>query len=304
MHLRWLGVCLASTVALGAQSALAQPKTSCGADQALQSIDTSGRGVTCINVPDGAALQGQISAEVTARSVADAQLEGQLNVERAIRENADAALLNTINQAVGGAETSIVGTYTFSGTQSCLNSTFGFDQSTLTPLPSTDLNRAAVVSISTALTTGSRTFNPGGTGTVEFTTMSINYPGAFYSAGGFAGVTTGGPPSPAGGAVPAGNVSTILTTGTFNWHIEDGRLFIEDGNLPGTFIGGGRVGWSARVEGAPRSVAVLGKDLRLITLTNETVSVETTVTTSPAGEPFQEFRTPRLCGRERLLRKM
>jgi hypothetical protein len=293
MGLRWLGVCLASTVALAAQSALAQPVNGCPAGQAMQSSDASGQNVTCVPIPPPVDL-GPLQA-------ADAALLGAINDETQARIAADNELRASIG---GGAETSIVGTYTFSGTQSCLNSTFGFNPN-LTPIASTDPMRAAVVSISTALATGSRTFNADGTGTAQQTTMSINYPGAFYSSSGFAGVTTGGP-SPAGGpAIPGGNVGTIFQeTISFNWNIEDGRLIIQDAISPGIFTSGGRIGWSARVEGVPRSVGVLGKDVRVISITNENVAVETTVTTSPATEPFQEFRTPRICQRERTLRKL
>lgn len=283
MSMRWLGGVFAIAAALGAQSALAQPINGCPDGQAIQASDASGKNIRCVPVPapvDVSGLQAQINAEAEARAGMDATLLGAIEALQ---------------------EQSIVGRYAFSGTQSCLNSTFGFNPN-FTPMVSTDPSRAAVVSLSTAATTGFRTFNADGTGTVETNTMSINYPGAFYSSGGFSGVTVGGPTVPGGPAVPSGNASTIVQTSTFTWRIEDGRVIIEDASSPGVFTSGNRVGWAARVENVPAYAGVLGKDLRIISLSHENIGVETAITTSPDG--LTEFRTPRICHRERTLRKM
>jgi hypothetical protein len=139
---------------------------------------------------------------------------------------------------------------------------------------------------------------------MELNAMTINHPGAFYTSTGFVGVTTGGPFGQGEPAVPAGGASTVTQTGTFNWRIEDGRLIIDDVAGPGVFTSGPRDKWITRLEGVPRYVGVLGKDLRVISISHEGPAVETSILTSPAGEPFQEFRTPRICTRERTLRKL
>ena len=97
MDLRCLGVCLASTVALGAQSALAQPTTGCPDGHAIQSSDMSGRGVKCIPVPDGAALQEQINAEAATREQGDATLLTAINDETEARKTAIQALQDSMS---------------------------------------------------------------------------------------------------------------------------------------------------------------------------------------------------------------
>jgi hypothetical protein len=49
---------------------------------------------------------------------------------------------------------------------------------------------------------------------------------------------------------------------------------------------------------------VLGKDLKTLTVTNEAPGVEVSVLSSPPGEPLQVFETPRICVRDRVLRKL
>lgn len=286
MAMRWLGGVFAIVTVLGAQGAQAQPVNGCPEGQAIQASDASGKHVVCVAIPAPVDVSG---------------LQGQINAERTAREGMDVILQDAIDEL---RPTVIEGTYAFTGMQTCLNSTFGFNAD-LTPVASTDPNRAAVVSHSSAVTTGFRTFNANGTGTTQLRTMSVSVPGAFYTSSGFNGITTGGQTFPGGPALPGGNASVVDQAANFTWRIEGNRLIIEDESAPGLFIAGNRVGWTALVTGVPRQVGVLGKDLRLISVSHEGFAVETTATISPPEvQPPQQFSTPRICARERTLRKM
>lgn len=292
MRKHWLGASIALAAALIAQSAAAQSFNSCPEGQAVQGSDASGKHISCIAIPDVSGLQGQINAEAGARAAADAALLDAINDERSARIAADEEL----NPA------QISGTYSFTGMQTCMNSTFGFNPD-WTPAPSPDPNRAAVVTLNSAVATGLRTFNPDGSGTSQIRTVSTIFPGAFYSGNGFAGVTGAGI-APSGAAIPSGNGSIVEQTGTFRWRVEGNLLIIEDQAAPGVFTAGNRTGWSIVVSGVPRQVGVLGKDLRLIHVSHDTLAVETNTIMSPPNLPPQQFATPRICVRERLLRKM
>lgn len=128
---------------------------------------------------------------------------------------------------------------------------------------------------STAAVWGFRTFNAGGTGTSEFHTQSLGFGG--------------------------GSESRI--TSSFTWAIVGNRLIIDDATSTGTITRGGpRVGWTVITEGVPRAVGILGKDLRIISIVHEEMKVETGITRSPDGAT--QFSTPRICHRERTLRKL
>jgi hypothetical protein len=270
----------------GVQSALAQASTSCPAGEVMQGSDPSGKKLQCVPLPPPVDVSG---------------LQAQIDAEKSAREGMDIILQDAVGEL---RPTAIEGTYAFTGMQACINSSFGFNPD-LTPVASSDPNRATVVSHSSAVTTGFRTFNADGTGTTQLRTMSVGMPGAFYTNGGFSGISSGGPTLPGGPAIPGGNASVVDQTASFNWRIEGNRLIIEDQPAPGVFIAGNRVGWGALVTGVPRQVGVLGKDLRLISLSHEALAVETTATTSPPNvQPPQQFSTPRICVRERTLRKM
>jgi hypothetical protein len=260
----------------------AQVINSCPQGQAMQGSDPSGKHIQCIAVPDASGLQAQIDAERTAREGMDVILQDAIDELR---------------------PADISGTYSFTGVQTCMNSTFGFNPD-LTPVPSPDPNRAAVVTQNSSVATGFRTFNENGTGTSQIRTVSMVFPGMFYSSSGFTGVTGAGI-APSGAAIPGGNGSIVEQSGTFSWRIEGNLLIIEDEPAPGVFTAGNRTGWSIVVTGAPRQVGVLGKDRRLIHVSNDAFAVESNVITSPpAVQPPQQFSTPRICLRERLLRKM
>lgn len=300
MKFHWLRVCFAAAMVLAAQNVNAQPpERTCPAGEAVQALDVAGRITACVPVPPPVnlapllaadqQLQTNINNEAAARAGMDATLLDAINTEAEARKAADDELRATIN------ESSIVGSYTFSGTQSCINSTFGFNDD-FTPKGTTDPIRAAVVSQLTSVTTGTRTFNADGTGSAQFRTRSIFFPGTFMTSTGFTGVTTNGL------GRPGGSASVAVQSGTFTWTLVDGKLTIDDSDeVSGTIIAGPSAGCSVRNVGIPPAVGIVGKDAKTITIQHEDFAVETGITTCPNGSVFSN---PRICQRERLLRKM
>jgi hypothetical protein len=295
-------VCLAASAGfIAAQAARAdddgRPRVvSCPAGQAIQSINIFGKTV-CVPVPDPATLEGAISSEAAARAAGDAQLQNNIDNEASLRSVMDTALQNAIDVL---NPSRIEGTYTFSGTQVCINSTFGFNDD-LTPASSPD-GRGAAVSQFTAISTGTRTFNSDGTGTAEVEGFTMSFPGAFYTnpplpSLPFTGVTTGGSTSK-----PAGGVAAFKQAGTFTWRAEGGKLIIEDGPIEGTILqGGSTAGCTLKSSNLPASVGTLGKDLKIISMIPGSIRVETSEISCLDGRKITALR---ICNRERLLRKM
>ena len=280
--------------------AQAQPVRSCPDGQAVNSLRPNGEPVQCIPVPAPVNL---------------APLELAIVQETAERKQADADLSASINEA------SIVGRYAFSGTQVCYSSSRGFNADlspTMPPSftpppppapgdpvpPPTQVVPTTFISQGTGTVTGFRTFNADRTGVLELVATNLAYPGIVYTNfNGVLSATVSGGPAP--------NASTSNQQGTFQWDIVDGKLVIDDaaGDQGGTITAGGsRVGWIFTIRNLPRQVGVLGKDLKTITLSNELVNdrpgVEIGVTTSPPGLAPQVFETPRICVRDRVLRKV
>jgi hypothetical protein len=256
----------------------AQPVRSCPDGQAVSSLNPNGTPVQCIPVPPPVNL---------------APLEAAILQESVERKEADADLRSSIN------ETKISGTYAYSGSQTCLTSTTGFRED-LTPMPSTDPARAAVVFPFTLYATGFRTFNEDGTGTVEQSGRAVTAPTIFVTNAGFAGVgTVVEPPNP---GRPSGSVTSARQTGTFTWRVADGKLFITDASpITGTFDAGPNTGCTLSTEGMPPMVGVLAKDLRTISLAHDGIAVErNTITCSGVVVS----NSPRICHRQRLLQKM
>ena len=268
-------------------------------------------------VPNLGAIQAKIDAETAARIAADTQLQSKLNAETAARLATEAELRASIP---GGAETGIVGRYSFSGTNVCLNSPQGFDPVTFLPLlqpappqplpmppmsPQTVIGPATFVNPSSATVSGFRTFNADGTGTAEAFTHNLGHPGVFY-ANGFN--SNAQPFISTGVSAGMGNASTSHLTGAFTWHIAGGKLIIDDSGPMGftgpITSGGTRVGWISTTANVPPLVGVLGKDLRIISMVQEVAAIEISVLMSPAGQPFQQFNTPRTCHRERTMRRI
>ncbi|HKQ28663.1 MAG TPA: hypothetical protein VJT77_08690 [Burkholderiales bacterium] len=293
---------LATTMVLMAHSAAAQPVNGCPAGQAMQSSDPGGRNVTCVAIPSLSGLQGQITT-----------LQSRLNDETAARLATEAEL----RASIGGAETSIVGRYTFTGTQSCVNSSQGFDPATFLPIvlpsppqpvslppmpPQTVIGPSTFVGHFTSTVSGFRTFNADKTGTADFFAHTIFQSTLFY-ANGFN--SNGQPFMSAGVAAGPGGATTSHFTGSFTWDIVGGKLYIYEPAIgpTGTVTSGGtRVGWISSTENLPPMVGVLGKDLRIISMVHEASGIEFGVQSNPNG--IEVFRTPRICHRERTLRRI
>jgi hypothetical protein len=278
MVLRRFVLCVLAPVALAAfQTAQAQPVRACPEGQAVNSLHPNGTPVQCIPVPppvDVSGLNQAIVQESAERKAADAEIR---------------ASISEINP------TRVSGRYLFSGPTICLNSTFGFNAD-LTPRASTDPTRAAVVNPTTLFTTGFRTFNEDGTGIVEVDTQSVTHPTIFVTSTGFAGVGT------LPGNRPSGSVSVASQTGTFTWHVTDGKLFIADASgLSGTFSAGPNTGCTARNDDMPPIVGVLAKDLRTISIGHDGVGEERLTITCNGAVVSSGLR---ICHRQRLLQKM
>ena len=310
----------AGALLIAAQPASAQPVNGCPTGQAMQSSDPSGRNITCVPIPNVSGLQSQISAESAARQAADTQLQTNINTEAANRMGMDAVLLQQIQQetsdrkaaddALRGTilpiETSIVGSYTFTGPVTCLNASNGFNDDLTPKAPSSTTPPSSVVSLLHGLSFGTRTFNADGTGHVDVTTQSVLTPNFLYILSSNQGQTFfssalgfGGP-----NGLPSGGVSVVVQSGDFTWEIVDGTLYITEPNISGTFTQGNRAGWTTTTTGVPRAVGVLGKDLRLIVTRNETAGVETTLQTPGPGQTGQALTGFRICTRERSYRKL
>ena len=277
MILRQCVFCVLAAAAGFVNQVQAQAVRGCPDGQAVNSLHPNGEPAQCIAVPAPVNL---------------APLEAAILQESVERKAADADLRASIN------ETKISGTYAYSGSQVCLTSTSGFRED-FAPAPSTDPARAAVVFQTTLLATGFRTFNEDGTGTVEQSGQAVNAPTVFVTSSGFAGVgTVVEPPNP---GRPSGGVASARQTGTFTWHVADGKLFVADSPLTGTFDSGPSKGCTVRNDDVPSMVGVLGKDLRTISLAQDGIAAERNTITC-AGVVVSS--NPRICHRQRLLQKM
>jgi hypothetical protein len=277
MILRQCVFCVLAAAAGSVNFVQAQPVRSCPDGQAVNSLNPNGSPVQCIPVPPPVNL---------------APLEAAILQESVERKAADADLRASVS------ETKISGTYAYSGSQICLNSSTGF-RDDLSPMPSADPARAAVVSQNIVYTTGFRTFNEDGTGSVELSAQAVNPPAIFVTNTGFAGVgTIVEPPNP---GRPGGNVTSARQTGTFTWRVADGKLFVADAQAVGTFDAGPSTGCTIRIDDAPAMVGVLAKDLRTISLAHDGIAVERNTVTC-AGVVVSS--NPRICHRQRLLQKM
>jgi len=191
---------------------------------------------------------------------------GDLNA----RIDAEAVARMQGDQAVRDAinETSIVGRYAFTGTRTCLGNFAGFDPNG-NPLPGFDPNGFPLPPSpfgQWSLVRGFYVFNAGGTGT------------------GIADVET----------VTLGRVSTTTVSGEVQWTIEDGKLTVIGDLANATFT----------TEDRAPLTAYLGKDLKVITIAQEGIHVETLVTHRVINGVPTETRMPRICTRNMVLTKM
>jgi hypothetical protein len=279
----FLNYAFAATMCVfGVQEALAQPVTGCPAGQAMQSSDTSGRKVTCVALPDVTALQQM-----------DATILSAVAAEKAARESADQALNARLDGA--GAEASIVGTWSVTGSQSCMNSSRGFNAD-MTPLITVvPPGQPAIITVVTQVTgtvNGTRSFRADGTGTAVAVNQNIGYPTLLYGLS----------PTQIGGI---GGATSSTSTSEFTWRIEaDDTLIVEeDKRLVNPFTAPpSRVGTSLVIEDLPPFVGRISKDRRTITMTHPGMSIERGMFVNSDGQ--EQSRSDRFCHRDRVLTRL
>jgi len=330
----------AAALFLAAQTALAQQTNGCPAGQAMQSSDPSGKRITCVPIPDVSGLQGQISAEATARATTDTQLQNAINAETAARTAGDTQLQNglgaeaaariaadsaeaasrigmdaTLLQAINdeaAARNAAIGDLRNAVIEQSIVGTYAFSGPVVclnssngfnddrTPKAATSPTGSTVISQLSGISHGTRTFNADGTGTVDVTTQSILTPSIFYTSTNGVGIGFNVAPPN-----PSGGVNVSAQNASFTWQIVAGnKLVITEDTVTGTFTDGNRIGWSIVNSNLPKAVGILGKDLRTITLTTEDVQVETTLQTPPPGQQGTPATNFRICGRHRVLTKL
>jgi hypothetical protein len=278
MSMRTYAFAVAAAALLGVQAVHAQPSNGCPPGQAMQSSNPSGNTVTCVPIPDTAALRGAIDAETQARSNADTALSGEISELRAKVE-----------------EPSIAGRWAFTGPQSCLSSSTGFN-TTLQPI---FVAGVTVLSTSSTAVSGVRVFGAPdatgkGTGMVSATFHTITNP-TFLSP------TPAPPPPPAPPMIPAspfriGSAAITALQSTFSYEIQGENVIIDDGSAVGQIVKGSP--GTIQILGNPRLFGKISKDRRTILLAQEDLVVEQSVFTPAVGTPFT---TDRVCSRERTL---
>ena len=200
------------------------------------------------------AQAGGLPAEIAARIAADQQLREQIN------------------------ETSVVGRYAMTGSQTCWNSNTGFNAD-FTPVFQPGVT--TTLSTTSIFVRGFFAFQGDGHGTSEILATVVNPPGGFNVTG-------------------TGAVSVQRLDGTFDWMVEGGTLTVFNQTAPGVVVQGSNVGSTGNVLNVQPLVGSVGKDTKVITLANDGLGVET-VQRFVNG---QTFSSDRVCGRERVLTKL
>src|SRR5688572_16542445 len=242
MSMRIYALAMGAASLFGVQAVQAQPINGCPPGQAMQSSSPSGKTVTCVPIPDTAALQGAINAEAQARRNADTALSGEISELRAKVE-----------------EPSIAGRWAFTGPQSCLSSSSGFN----TFLQPNFIPRVTVLSTSSTSVSGVRNFGAPdaagkGTGTASATFHTITQPT-------FLSLTPPPPPPPAPPIAPGspfrtGSASITTLESTFTYEIQGENVIIDDAPAVG-LIGKGFPG-TVQILGNPRFFGKISKDRR------------------------------------------
>ena len=274
MNMRIYAFAVGAAALLGVQAVQAQPMNGCPPGHAMQSSSPGGNTVTCVPIPDTAALRGAIDAEAQARSSADTALSGEISELRAKVE-----------------EPSIAGRWAFTGPQNCLSSSTGFNTTTLQPI---FIAGATVLSTSSTAVSGVRIFGAPdaagkGTGTASATFHTITNP-TFLSPA---------PPVPASPFRPGSAAITTLE-GTFSYEIQGENVIIDDAPAVGQIVKG--FPGTIHILGNPRLFGKISKDRRTILLAQEDLVVEQSVFTPANGTP--STTTDRVCSRERTLIKL
>jgi hypothetical protein len=246
MSMRIYAFAVGAAALLGVQATEAQPLNGCPPGQAMQSSSPSGNTVTCVPVPDTAALSGEIS-------------ELRAKVE----------------------EPSIAGRWAFTGPQHCLSSSTGFNTS-LQPI---FVAGVTVLSTSSTAVSGVRSFGPPdaggkGTGTVSATFHTVTQP-TFLSPT----PPPPPPPAPPTGASPFRSGSAAITTleSTFSYEIQGENVIIDDAPAVGQIVKG--FPGTVQTFGNPRYFGKMSKDRRTILLAQEDLVVEQSVFTPAVGTP-------------------
>src|SRR5688500_8919999 len=207
-----------------------------------------------------------------------------LKEEAAARQAMDENILEMLGQLT---ETDIVGRWAMTGSSMCLQSSNGFNPTTMSAQFPT------VVSQLHSTVSAVRTFRADGTGTSSGVTQGLSMPQLNF----------GTSPSPLGFA---GGASVTDLNAEFTWKIDpiSGKLMIDDDNLiPQKFLQPpARVGFSVIVQNVPPFVGYISKDKKTIVLTHPEVAIETSVLLDPSGAEIG--RTPRFCARERVLTRL
>jgi hypothetical protein len=302
MEKYWRCGLAAAAVVFSAHGAWAQSVTGCPAGQAMQSSDPSGKSITCVPIPDTAALQQQITNEANARQAADTALTQQIANEAAARQAADSALGARIDALT---EADIVGKWAVSGTTTCLGSSTGFSTEFMSPIVPGPGLPSAFVSQLTGTFIGTRTFIAGGTGHADGTSHTMSFPATFH------GTLTSPPPPPAsplfaGVSTNPGGASTATLEGDFTWIIQaDGTLLIQDqGPLSQPLTQPpARLNWTATIESLPPFVGHISKDRRTIVMTHPDMQLEIS-TLRDANGVVQGTPTRRFCARHRVMTRL
>jgi hypothetical protein len=282
----WPGAILAMAATFGVQSALAQASTSCPAGEVMQGSDPSGKNLQCVPLPPPVDVSG---------------LQAQIDAEKSAREGMDVILQDAIDELRAGGEESLAGTYAVTGSQICTSNPLGFTD-TLQPIrppaapPPTPENPfpqtpTTFVSTSMALVSGTYTLNGDGSGVADLVFHTVSQAGIALASFGAIG---------SGGSM-AGTVTRV--TGAVDWSVTpDGKqLVVDSGNQSGTTIKGGNAGTVVTATGSPNMAGLLGKDRRIIVISQVDMVPEQQTFTSPSG---QQNTVGRVCARERLLRRM
>jgi hypothetical protein len=157
----------------------------------------------------------------------------------------------------GGAEADIVGRWGVTGSSQCLQSSSGFDLSTLSPII---VPVAPPLSQISGSFMGTRTFYAGGTGQLVGTTQVIIFSGPVTSI------------------TPVVSASATTMQANFTWSPQsDGTLLIDDDNsISQPFTApASRLGFTLRKLNTQSFVAHLSKDKRTLVMAHEGMAVET-----------------------------
>jgi hypothetical protein len=216
---------------------------------------------------------GGLPEEAAARQAADANLAVRIDAEAVARMAADQQLRENIN------ETSVVGRYGVTGSQSCLYSSSGFNA---------DFSIRFIPGVATTMTanhiyiTGVFTFQADGHGTSDTVATVVNMPGGFNASGN------------------TGSLGAFRVSGTFDWMLVNGKLTVFNQATASEQVEGPSTGTLGVTLNTPPIAGTIGKDAKVIMLGSEHLGVETSQRTVNG----QTISIDRVCPRMRVLTKL